>query len=61
MCESVCMYMCVLGVTLNTLSFMGWPFGNYCCICRTVPDNKQTGDCDDTPNKTLFKKKYPVS
>lgn len=50
----LCMYMCVLGVTVNPLSFMDWPFGNYCCICRTVPDNKQTGDCDGTPNKTLF-------
>lgn len=52
-CVCCACYMCVLGVTVNTLSFVGWPFGNYCCICRTVPDNKQTSDCDGgTPNKT---------
>lgn len=45
--------MCVLGVIVNTLSIVGWPFGNYCCICRTVPDKKQTSDCGGgTPNKT---------
>lgn len=60
-CVCCACYMYVLGVTVNTLSFMGWPFGNYCCICKQYQTISKRVIVMVVLLIKLNFKKYPVS